>query len=398
MNITSYFFKSILDKQSIKFAVGVCLGIGFSISVILCTIGLMDGFKWTIKKSLRESMGDVYLYSKDGFFDYGKTIKPVLEDFNVTQMSAFIQSEGFIVQGDKSQGVSIRAIDSQSFSNVTKMKIKRLDKGEVALGKELARSLKVKVGDEVVLAMAQGNEMVQGYPVLKRFSIKDIIAHNVYEKDSRYMYMNIFTIREILDVHKNVNMVMLNVPNISENVEEEKAVKNFIFDLEDRIGLDFRIKPFWYDFSSIIKAVEIEKLTISLILQVIVIVSIFNVVAFFKFIHEKKSQDFFMFRALGMGRAMLLKSWFAFVFLIWVISCGLSILFLEVFKWCFSNLSFLKLPGEIYFLDNLMIILHPSQAILIFIVTLIWLCFASFLILRKMIGKDLLHGLRKEFS
>ena len=57
----------LVDRVSFKFVVGVLFGLGFSISVILCTVGIMDGFKVTLKQGLKKSAADLIVHSQYWF-------------------------------------------------------------------------------------------------------------------------------------------------------------------------------------------------------------------------------------------------------------------------------------------------------------------------------------------
>jgi len=62
-------FKIVLEtKSSRRFLVGTIFSFAFSMSVILCTIGLMDGFELTLKQTLATANGDIKLTSSKGFF------------------------------------------------------------------------------------------------------------------------------------------------------------------------------------------------------------------------------------------------------------------------------------------------------------------------------------------
>ncbi len=85
-----------------------------------------------------------------------------------------------------------------------------------------------------------------------------------------------------------------------------------------KLPRSFQVEPYWAEYRTLIKAVEVEKTSISLVLQVIVIVAIFNVIAFIIFISEKKAQEFFLLRAFGLSlkqigifwRKLLVSMWF----------------------------------------------------------------------------------------
>ena len=56
------------NSTTIKFAVGVLVGMAFSISVILSTIGIMDGFQRALKFGLKKSVGEIVMNSEGGGF------------------------------------------------------------------------------------------------------------------------------------------------------------------------------------------------------------------------------------------------------------------------------------------------------------------------------------------
>jgi ABC-type antimicrobial peptide transport system permease subunit len=139
-------------------------------------------------------------------------------------------------------------------------------------------------------------------------------------------------------------------------------------------------------------------MSITLVLQLIVIISIFNIAAFMIFISEKKAQDFFMFRALGLDSRGLLKFWLLLVLFIWINSCAISIGLTHFFDRYLLKLPFLQIPGEIYVLGDLSLSLHGIDYLVVFGLSLLWVMIvtsAGFLRLKK---KSILYGLRQEFS
>ena len=120
-----------------------------------------------------------------------------------------------------------------------------------------------------------------------------MIKHGIYQK-----IFVLFTWKRLSSVNSlgsviKVNLYSLNLPKEmkSEDMRErEQAIKDLRFKLEDILGIDFRVKPYWYDYGSLLDAVKIEKFTIGLILQIIVVVSIFNVFPLLPFSMKKKRE------------------------------------------------------------------------------------------------------------
>ena len=56
---------------ALKFALGVVVGMAFSMAVILSTMGLMDGFENALKEGLKKAR-ETFPFPKGGGFFYGK--------------------------------------------------------------------------------------------------------------------------------------------------------------------------------------------------------------------------------------------------------------------------------------------------------------------------------------
>jgi ABC-type lipoprotein release transport system permease subunit len=399
-------FKTLLkvlfsEKSSYKFATGVIIGLAFSISVILATIGIMDGFEHSLKKALKSSVGDLVFYSKHGFFNFDNEIKSELNILNIQNYSELIQTEGFLLKDEISKGVLIKGVTPSTFNKVTGMTLK-FDQPGIYIGDELLNFLGAKINDEIVLALAGGNKHVGGMPTLHRFKIINTVSHGIYQKDMRIIYMNLSDLQDLLVVGEQVNVVSANIPTTNTLFSHAIAYSDLVEDYQqrlfDRLGTQFTIRPFWYEFLSLIKAVKAEKAMIGLILQLVVIISIFNVLAFIIYLNEKRSRELFLFKALGMSQSSLNNSWLAMITIIWFIACSISILLVQAFNFLLVNTSLLELPGDVYDQGSLSIVLDIGDYALVFLITYIWIFGMAAIGLYKIKKQSILKGLRKEFA
>ena len=132
------------DQNSFKFAIGVLLGLSFSIGVILSTVGLMDGFESVMKKALKNSVGDFSLTSRKGFFSFDKDVSGPLKSLGVKEKASFIQTEGFVIFSDFSQGVQVKGVEPGEFSRVTGLGLD-FEEGQVAIGIQLSKKFGMPV-------------------------------------------------------------------------------------------------------------------------------------------------------------------------------------------------------------------------------------------------------------
>ncbi len=390
------------DGASKKFAYGVLFGLGFSISVILATIGIMDGFESTLKIGLKKSMGDLSIHSRKGFFKPVDEFATTFKKLQIEQYSSYVKSEGFVIHNEASKAVQVNGVNPSSFSEVSGINLK-FDKESIAIGSELAEQFSLKVGDEVVLALPNGNEEFSSLPLLRRFKVGQIVTHGIYLKDLRIIYIDRAMLQDAMSLGPRVNIISINIPKdyvkrLKDSGEYTEVVRSFQRSLESELDIDYLVRPFWQEYAGLIEAVKVEKAMIGIILQIIVIIAIFNVLAFIIFINEQRSREIFLFKALGMSQKSLMRVWLMLGVMLWVLSCLMSMVFVALIDYALQNFSFLQLPGEIYTLGRLHIALDFVDYAIVFGGALIWLLLVSGIAFIKMKKGSIIGGLRKEFA
>jgi ABC-type lipoprotein release transport system permease subunit len=373
-------------RASKRFLVASIVSFGFSIGVILSTIGLMDGFEHTLRSALKKSNSDFTIYSRDGFF-FAKDLNHLSKGYSTT---AILQTQAFAVGENNNRGVLVKGIEAYEFNDVTSMDIK-LNEFEIAIGNELAKEFNLQIKDKILLAFASSKKQDQGSAILKRYVISDIIDHGIYEKDLRVVYLNKNELAELLGYKTGTSNKYL------VKASKELGFESSQFDIERNLTEEFSLAPFWDEYKTLINAVEVEKNSITLILQIIVIVSIFNILAFIIFIFEKKSQDFFLLRALGLSVKLLNRFWIKLLIGIWFFACCFAFALAHLFDYILSDLQLFRLPGDIYVLNQLKLVLTLDDYIIVFLASLIWIVLIGLLTNYRLRKRSLLAGLRQEF-
>ena len=302
-----------------------------------------------------------------------------------------MQIEAFALSENESKGVLLKGIEKKDFLETTNLDLSNLDLG-VYIGSEYAKKYDLSLGDKVSIAIASNKAKDTGSAILRQFTIDGIINHGIYEKDLRFIYVKKNILEDILSYKSGVSN--LGLIKLIENTDLEKIRKN----LNRELSEDFSFESFWNESSVLINAVEIEKLSISIVLQLIVVIAILNIVAFIIFISEKKTQDFFMLRTLGLSLKKLQYFWFFLLTSIWAVSCLFAYFFVEFFNSYILTLPFLKIPGDIYVLSELEIVLDKFDYLFVYGVSLVWILLIGLISMNRMRKKPLIAGLRQEFA
>ena len=390
------FLMLFLDQAGIrKFLAFVIIGLAFSIAVILSTMGLMDGFDQSLRKGLRQSAGEIVMLSQNGFFYQQDSLYSKLRELGIGEISSIVQTESFLIFNDESRGVIIKGVDD-AYARIVDLPLV-LKSGTVVIGSEIAKISNVKIGDEIVLAFGKGNSTLKGMPALHRFQVSSIITHGVYQKDSRLIYARLEDVQQILELGQKINMLSFNVTKHKDSTNDLEQIENKMRDLRYAFSPGYYFKPYWREFSALIEAVQAEKVLISLILQIIVVISIFNVLAFIIFLNEKKAKELFLFKALGLSKKAMGRIWLQLVLLIWLVACPLAFLLVKLFHFLLLYLPFFELPAEIYYMPRIEMHLSWMDYGFVYLLALFWVMLITFTLLIKLRRKSLLEGLRQEF-
>lgn len=380
-------------RASLKFACGVILGLAFSMSVILATIGLMDGFENTLRQGLRKTVGDFAIHSRDGFFVPDELLVQALIDSGVEAYTGMLQLEAFALKDGKGHGVLVRGVEPHDLTRVTGLELPDTNDG-VVLGSVLYNSLQAKNGEPIVLSFAQGNNSLAALPSLRPFTVTGEVHHGIHQKDQRFIYSDLKTLQISLNLSDRVNSVLARLSKDAKPVDVENAVDQ----LRATIGANYTVRPYWSEFRTLLQAVQAEKVMIGLVLQVIVVIAIINAAAFIIFLSESRSQELFLFKALGMSQKDLAKGMSLLIGMLWAISSGLAFLMERGFSWLITNYGSSFLPGDIYYVAGLEPVIGAKDYIVVALAALFWIVVILSFSLRQLRKSPVLQGLRKEFA
>ena len=357
----------------------------------------MDGFERALRHGLKKSSGDITMKYANGFFTVGEQLKNKLKEVEIINFAPLVEIESFLIFNDESRGVQIKAINTD-YGVVVDIPL-NLPAHSVAIGSEIARINKVAIGDEIVLAFSKGGDEFKNMPALKRFKVAQIVHHGVFQKDARIVYARLEEIQNLMGLSNKVNYIAFNIDRKNLNNDNDlNAIEAKLGDLRMHFEPEYIFRAYWREYGALIEAVHAQKVLISLILQLIVVISVFNVLAFIYFINEKKSKELFLFKALGLSKRSMNNLWIKLVVLIWVAASILAIVFVQFFRFMLLKLPFFELPTEVYHMPRIDIFLSAYSYLMVFALALVWMLLITYYLLRKLRNKSLLEGLRQEFA
>jgi lipoprotein-releasing system permease protein len=173
----------------------------------------------------------------------------------------------------------------------------------VVLGRELAKTLHVCVGDEITLVSPLGDLGPMGImPRSRRFRVAAIFYSGMYEYDASHAYMNLDVAQEFLDLKHNVTGVELRLHDAEAAGEVRAAVDKALADRTDIKAKD------WKELNrNLFSALQLEKIATFIVLSIAITVASFCIICTLLLMVTEKSKEIAILKAIGASDRAILK-------------------------------------------------------------------------------------------
>ena len=365
----SYIFNFKKDKAFSVSTILSSLALILGISILITVMSVMNGFREELVSSLSGINGDITVYEADE-----KDLLKLKDKYLDLQYVKNIQERVISTNSEGIEGLLMKSINEVDILKIPKVsenlfQIESSEDNWVFIGIELARSLNLKVGDNLQVSIPGSSMTILG-PVLNSYElfIKGIFNSGIYDYDKYFIYTNIdkfssSTDSPIYDIYYDINK----------------------FNLDDLGDLYFET---WEDQNqSLAQALATEKNVMFMILFFIIIISSFTIISNQIFFIKEKFKDIILLKSLGISQFQICSLFFmnSFFISIFSIFLGTSLgIFLSINIDSIENfLSFLLnfdlWNNEIRYLSSMPYSIHTQDIIFIISISLISSLLASYI-------------------
>ncbi len=239
----------------------------------------------------------------------------------------------------------------------------------VVVGKLLADALGVFPGDKVTMVTAAGAKpnAVTGMimPVLHSFEVTGIFDTGMYEYDDKYIYMSLAAAQELAGMGAAVTGLEVRVA----------PDRDAALDVADRIRTVFgtfnvRVVPWQEQNGPLFKALNLEKLAMSAILLLIVIVAAFNIVSTLTMVVTEKTREIGILRAMGMRASSIRRIFLTQGIVIGAVGTVIGAVLGLIASVGIGTYKWIPLEPSIYFIDHLPAATESMDVMLIVLASL----------------------------
>jgi lipoprotein-releasing system permease protein len=172
----------------------------------------------------------------------------------------------------------------------------------IVIGRELAKTLHVYVGDEVTLVAPLGDLGPMGVlPRTRRFRVAAVFYSGMYEYDASYVYMKLAAAQDFLDLKHNITGIDIKIDH-AEQVSEVRPLVSAAITRKD-----LRVRD-WKELNkNLFSALKLEKIATFIILSIAIAVASFCIICTLLLMVTEKSKEIAILKAVGASDRSILR-------------------------------------------------------------------------------------------
>jgi len=173
----------------------------------------------------------------------------------------------------------------------------------IVLGRELAKTLHVYVGDEITLVSPLGDLGPMGVlPKSRKFRVAAVFYSGMYEYDSSQAYVTLETAQDFLDLTGKITAVEIRVHDTDKVADVRPGLDAFV-----KGRPDLRVRD-WKELNrNLFSALQLEKVATFVILSLAILVASFCIICTLLLMVTEKSKEIAVMKALGASDPMILR-------------------------------------------------------------------------------------------
>lgn len=276
--------------------------IALGVMALIIVLSVMNGFQKEVRDRMLSVLSHVEVVHITGSIpDWKALSETILTEKHTVACAPYVAGQGLLNRRGNLRGITLRGIDptyepqvsdvAKTLGESTLSALKAGDFG-VILGRDLARLLRVNVGDKVTLIVAKGNTTPAGFvPRMKQMTVKGLFQSGHYEFDSTLVFTHIDDAAALFRTGGPTGIrVKLDDINLAPTVTQHLLMK---------LPADYYATDWTRQNRTWFAAVQVEKRMMAVILFLIVLVGSFGLVSTMVMTVTEKQSDIAILRTLG---------------------------------------------------------------------------------------------------
>ncbi|MDP1604145.1 MAG: lipoprotein-releasing ABC transporter permease subunit [Legionella sp.] len=340
------------------------LGIGLGVMVLITVLSVMNGFDEEIHRRFFGMAPEITVSGSDSKLSNWQDLEGELAAFpGVKAVAPYIGGQGLLTNNGQVVPIILTGVLPEKEKNVTHLQDKlimgnmdKLNHFGIFLGKSLAESLGVMLGDQVTVMIPEATSTPAGMiPRFKRFTVNGIFSAGTgFNFDTKLAFINLYDAQKLFRLGDDVSGLKMKIANVYQ--APEMTAK-----LAEKLGDSYQVGNWTDQFGAFFQAVKMEKTMMFLILMLIIAVAAFNLVSSLVMVVNDKQSEIAILRTIGATPATILWIFIVQGMLVgavgtlfgliggWILASNATV----IVNWIQSFFKIQVLSSSIYFVDYL---------------------------------------------
>lgn len=304
------------------------LGIGMGVMVLVTVLSVMNGFDQEIHNRFFGMAPEITVTGLNeklsNWPDLEKKLRKIPQ---VKAIAPYVGGQGLLTHDGQVLPIVVTGVAPQIEDSVTHLSQKLiagsmndLNHFGMILGKGLADSLGVMVGDKVTIMIPQATVTPAGMiPRFKRFNVVGIFSAGTgFNFDTKLAFINIEDAQKLLQMGDQVSGVKMKINNVYQAPEISDHLSHML-------GAGYEVGNWTQQFGAFFEAVKMEKTMMFLILLLIVAVAAFNLVSSLVMVVNDKQAEIAILRTIGATPSTILWIFIVQGMMVGIVGTGLGL-------------------------------------------------------------------------
>lgn len=364
------------------------VGIALGVATLIIVTSVMNGFHKEFMDRVIGFNGHITMTFSQNTPDYAEIARKIRKIPAVVQAIPVIERQGLISNGDSVQGTLCQGIRQEDLErkqliseNIVRGSLENFkEEDSIILGDSLAQKSRLNIGSDVVMIVPKIDETGLGFvPRKKTFRLAATFKSGMHEYDTSVSFVPLKMAQKLFKIHNSVGAIsiFLNDPMKIPEVFAE-------------ISRNYRDRAYLTDWqqsnSAFMRAVDVERNVMFLILTLITLVASFNIISCMIMMVKDKEKDIAILRTIGMARKSIMRIFFivgaSIGVLGTIVGTALGLLFsmnIEKIQAVVEKIAGTSVfSPEVYFLTQLPSLLQTKDVLMTVAVALVLSCLSTF--------------------
>ena len=285
-------------------------GIALGVAALIVVLSVMNGFQKEVTGRMLSVLAHVEVFDPRGSMpNWQAAAAEARKNPEVIGTAPFAETQGMLVRDDILRPAIVRGVLPEQEPNVSDV-AKQTRRGSfsalqpgaynIVLGIELARALRVNLGEKVTLALAQGQATPAGMlPRMRSFNVVGIFEAGHNEFDSALAFVHLTDAEKLLRLDAPAGLRL--------RLSDMNRAPQVALDLKRTMPGDLVMRDWSKLNANWFAAVQTEKRMMFIILTLIIAVAAFNLVSSLVMTVTDKQADIAILRTLGASPRSVMK-------------------------------------------------------------------------------------------